>query len=392
MLRKAHHATTQRTRHSPPVKHRKASTQSVPVDKLKQAIRSASVEPDPGPKLRQLRQGALYEEVWQTSNAPAHAARRDPEATRLHERLAAEAFTICHALDAVTRLSDAYRLTLSARGRPAGSSDNRAAEVNDHTFLEQITTEHMKKLVADFHRSWGKNDDIRQAAILSALGPECAARLELTSNAAHREHAQAWGTRPPRQQLTISEVLALIDYVHSGTGTFNAVNGTAMAAAYYGDKSLSGLMTVFSTALDGAVAKLCEHPYFGQADIVTYKGINLKNPSGRFRLEALEAAIGTGKLVAFPSVLSTTADPEQSYAVQKYFQGYTMECRVRMEKAFDADPFHDEMTMGEKEVIGPAGQRFVVVEKQTVESFQLVTGRNEAIDRYILEPATQRLR
>jgi hypothetical protein len=125
---------------------------------------------------------------------------------------------------------------------------------------------------------------------------------------------------------------------------------------------------------------------------VTYKGINLKNPSGRFRLEALEAAIGTGKLVAFPSVLSTTADPEQSYAVQKYFQGYTMECRVRMEKAFDADPFHDEMTMGEKEVIGPAGQRFVVVEKQTVESFQLATGRNEAIDRYILEPATQRLR
>jgi hypothetical protein len=355
-------AITQCNKHLPLVKHRKASTQAIPVHQLKQAIRSASIETDPVPKLRQLRQCALYEEVWQASNAPVHTAQPDPEATRLHQRLAAEAFTICHALDAITRLSDAYRLTLSPRVRRAGDNSNGAREVNDHRFLEQITPEHTKKLIADFHRSWGKNDEIRQAAILSALAPESAARLELTSRAAHREHAQAWGTTPPGQQLTTSELLALVDYVHSGTGTFNAVNGTAMAAAYYGDTSLSGLMRVYSTALDGAIAKLCEHPYFGQADIVTYKGINLKNPSGRFRLEALEAAIGTGKLVAFPNVLSSTADPEQSYAVQKYFQGYTMECQVRMEKAFDADPFHDEMTMGEKEVIGPAGQRFVVAE------------------------------
>ncbi len=392
MLRKTHHVITQCTRHLPALKHRKASTQASPAEKLKQAICSASAEPNPAPKLQQLRQSVLFEEVWQASNASAHSAQRNLDATRLQQRLAAESFTICQAFDAIVRLLDAYRLTLSPGMRRADSSGNRAAGVNDHTFLEQITPEHKKKLIADFHRSWKKNGEIRQAAILSALEPECAARLELTSNAAHREHAQAWGKTPPGQQLTISEVLALIDYVHSGTGTFNAVNGTAMAAAYYGDKSLSGLMTVFSTALDGAVAKLCEHPYFGKTNIVTYKGINLKNPSGRFRLEALEAAIGTGKLVAFPGVLSTTAEPEQSYAVQKYFQGYTIECQIRMARAFDADPFHDEMTMGEKEVIGPAGQRFVVVEKQTVESFQLLTGKNEEIDRYIFEPAAQRLR
>lgn len=375
------------SRHKTPPASRKASTQVIPVDRLKQDIRAASASDDPIPRLLQLRQSPVYEEVWQATTSCATLPRNDPEAAQLNDRLAAEAFTTCHALDAVVRLSNAYNFSLTLRTRKTGDGRQGAAEDIDHAFLGQITPEHTHKLVTDFQCSWRMNGELRQAAILSAISPEAAARLELPSTAAHREHAQAWGTPLPGQQLSTAELLALVDYVHSGTGTFNAVNGAAMAAAYYGDKTLSGLMAVYSTALEGAVAKLCAHPYFGKTDIVTYKGINLRNPSGRFRLKALEAAVGSGRLVAFPGVLSATADPERSYAVQKYAEGYTIECRIRMEKAFDADPFHDELTMGEQEVIGPAGQRFVVVEKQSVEVFQPTWGTDTVVDRYLLEPA-----
>lgn len=393
MLRLSHAAAGQRLKRQPTVNSRKVSTHAIPVDKMRQAIRSASDSSDPIPTLRQLRQSPLYEEIWQAGTAAPGGTERDAEAARLHARLAAEAFTTCHALDAVIKLSEVYRLTLSPRPRPtAGSGSSGAVQDNDRAFLEQISPERAQQLISGFQRSWVNNDEVRQAAILSVLGPEPLARFDLRQTSAHRDHAKSWGVPLPGRQLGTAELLALLDYVHSGTGTFNAVNGAAITGAYYGDKILSGLMQVYSTALNGAIAKLCAHPYFGKTDIVTYKGINLRNPSGRFRLEVLESAVGSGRIIAFPNVLSTTADPEQSYAVQKYVDGYTIECRIRMGKAFDADPFHDEMTMGEKEVIGPAGQCFVVTHKQTVEVFQSVTGRNEEVDRYLLEPAAGRAR
>ncbi len=389
MLRISPKSNAHQAKRSHSVMARSASTQAHTLNRLKQGLQAAAANPNPVPALHQLRHSPLFEEVWQAGKTPIDSSRLDPEAARNHARLAAEAFTTCHALDAVIRLSTSYRITLPPRPR---TTAGEAAQANERAFLEQITPDHAKKLIADFHQSWAKNSELRQAAILSALGPETASRLELPCPAAHREVAKTWGVTPPDRQLGMSELLALVDYVNSDTGSFNAVNGAAMAGAYYGDKTLPGMMRVFSAALDGAVAKLCAHPYFGKTDIVTYKGINLNNPSGRFRIEALEAAVGTGKVIAFPNVLSTTADPEQSYAVQKYFDGYTIECRIRMHQAFDADPFHDVLTMGEQEVIGPAGQRFVVIGKQTVEAFQWSSGRNEEIDRYLLEPGPQRPR
>lgn len=383
MLGRTQSVTVHRVRRPQPATTRHASTQASPVAQLKQEIRAAGTGRDTLPKLHQLRRSPLYETVWQAGSTPGNMAANDTQAARNHERLKAEAFTTCHALDAILKLSDAYQFRLTTRSQET---------ISERDFFEQITPAHAKRLIGDFQQTWAKNDETRQAAIVSALSAESVARLDLSPSAAHRDLGTSWGAIPARQQLATSELLALVDYVNSRTGIFNAVNGAAMAAAYYGDRTLSGLMTVYSSALNGAVAKLCAHPYFGRTDIVTYKGVNLRNPSGRFRLDALEQAIGTGKLIAFPNVLSTTADPEQSYAAQKYFDGYTIECRIRMPKAFYADPFHDVMTMGEQEVIGPAGQRFVVTEKQTVAMFQWASGRDEEVDRYHLEPAAGRPR
>lgn len=316
----------------------------------------------------------------------------DPASALIQAKTAAEAYTMCHALDAVVKLSDAYNFKLTPRPKAEATPGETTAQANEHAFLEQITSSHLKTLIADFQTSWSKNNEVRQAAILSALAPKVAAQFDLAVTPAHRSHMQQWASLAPELQLSQSELLALVDYVNSATGSFNAVNGAAMAGAYYGDKILPGLMQVFSTALNGAIAKLCEHPYFGKTHILTFKGINLQNISGRFRRDMLEGAVGTGKIIAFPNVLSTTSDPSKSYAAQKFSQGYTIECQIRMAKAFDADPFHDEMTMGEFEVIGPAGQRFNVVGKEGVMVADPETASNIEIDRYLLEPATGKAR
>lgn len=376
-----------------PGRQRKLSTQAAATEQLKQEISSASKTAQPLPTLRQLRQSRLYEDVWQTSQTPSYAAKgNDPASAQSQAKMAAEAYTICHALDAVVKLSDAYDFKRAPRPKPEATPGETTAHANEHAFLEQITSSHLKTLIADFQASWGKNNEVRQAAILSALAPKVAAQFDLAATPAHRKHMQAWASLSPELQLNQSELLALVDYVNSATGTFNAVNGAAMAGAYYGDKILPGLMQVFSNALNGAIAKLCEHPYFGKTHILAYKGINLQNISGRFRREMLEGAVGTGKIIAFPNVLSTTSDPSKSYAVQKFSQGYTIECQIRMAKAFDADPFHDEMTMGESEFIGPAGQRFNVVGKEGVTVADPETASSIEIDRYLLEPVTGKTR
>lgn len=393
MFRVSRTRAVSRPQASVPGRQRKLSTQASATEQLKQEISSASKTAQPIPILRQLRQSRLYEDVWQTSQTPSHAVKgSDPASAPAQAKIAAEAYTMCHALDAIVKLSEAYDFKLTPRPKPEARPGETTAQANEHAFFDQITPRHLQTLIADFQASWSKNNEVRQAAILSALAPKVAAQFDLAPTPAHRRHMQQWGALAPELQLKQSELLALVDYVNSATGTFNAVNGAAMAGAYYGDKILPGLMQVFSAALNGAIAKLCEHPYFGKTHILTFKGINLQNISGRFRREMLEGAVGTGKIIAFPNVLSTTSDPSKSYAVQKFSQGYTIECQIRMAKAFDADPFHDEMTMGESEVIGPAGQRFNVVGKEGVMVADPETASSIEIDRYLLEPAAGKTR
>jgi hypothetical protein len=222
--------------------------------------------------------------------------------------------------------------------------------------------------------------------LLSVLLPGVTMKLGLTATAAHAAHAKAWDITPPSQLLTEAELLALVDYVNSTTGTFNAVNGAALAEAYYSEPVLQQMMGTYSAALDQAIRKLCRHSYFGLHDVKTYKGIFLYNESGLFRRAMLNAAVGTNKVIAFPNVLSATANPSKSYAVTKSRLGYSLELEITMRTAFDADPFHDAETMGEGEVIGPRGQKFIVTQKVEEMEYVESAGQAEPIERYILKP------
>ncbi len=367
---------------------RAISNSSASLDQLQQTIRKAGASPNPMPILREVRASALFAEVVDMI-AAAHSAVGDSENAHLdpQARLAAAGDAICYALHSVTKMSRYYDMSLVTRAASNKADGAADAEENNRVFMEQIKDDHVDELKSSFGKSWDANSPVRQAAILSALKPEVAAGLGIAATPGLEELAREWGPIAPRIQLNESELLALVDYVHSQTEIFNAVNGSALLQAYYGDKLLSGVTQVFSTALHSAIAKLSEHPYFGLRDVVTYKGVKLTSYSGPFRKAALEAAVGNGKLIAFPQVLSTTRDPMRSYAVAKHDKGYSLECEILMARGVDADPFHDTHTMGEWEVIGPAGQKFVVTDKQQIDFSDPNRGGISVIDRYVLKPA-----
>lgn len=368
---------------------RTASSGTAPaLEQLQKTLKSARHDSSPLPILREVRASDLFREVEEMSRAARQAVRNPLDAhTDPQARKAAASATLCYAIDAVVLLSDNYDLKLPPKQSRAKPGHRDAMQANDRAFLEQIKPAHEKQLIQDFQDSWHHNNEVRKAALLSVLAPEVAAQLKLATPPQLQELVRQWGTVAPNKQLSKSELFALVDYVNSSTGSFNAVNGSALAKAYYGDHLLAEVMQVFSTALDGAIFKLCDHPYFGKSDITVYKGINLSSPSGPFRSATLAAAVGTGKIIAFPNVLSATSDAHQSYAATKYDLGYQSECEIRMPKGFDADPFHDVQTMGQQEVIGPAGQKFIVTGRYEVTIPDPSTGGQSSVDRFVLAPA-----
>lgn len=377
------------TRHSPrTISKRSVSTLTENLETLNQGIKKAAKEKNPILKLRELRASDTYKEVSAMLNSARNTIRvsnqthLDPAA-----RTVAAAHTICHAFDAVIELSKIYDLEAMTVQSSSAGEEKVSAEVNDLAFREQITPEHETYLMSTFRTSWNKNDSLRQAAIFSVIHPEVAAEIGLKPDKTLTEISSRWGSIPPHKQLMKSELLALMDYVNSTTGIFNATNGAAMAEAYYQQKMMSDLIQVVSTALVGSINKLTEHPYFGKKNIETYKGINLSNDAaGLFRYAALKAAVRNETAISFPQVLSASSEELQSYARTKYDFGYVVECKIMMEKACYVDPFHDQNSRGEHEVIGEPGQKFVVTDRYSVITPTGETGGHNEIDRFVLEP------
>ncbi len=360
----------------------RSNTPDRPIEQLKRTLKALPKEANMVQALRNIRTSKLYSEVFDWSKQQYEDIpktgdiREDP-----HARNAAGGHALCYALNSVVHLSHKYDLKLVTRTTASGD-----AQAIEKEFFNQIHPAHAIDLTNEFLNTWKANPEIRQAALLSVLLPGVAMKLGLTTTRAHIEHAKAWNVIPSSLLLTEGELLALVDYVNSATGTFNAVNGAALADAYYGEPVLQQMIGAYSAVLDSAIHKLCQHPYFGLHDVKTYKGVCLYDESGLFRRAMLEAAVKTDKVISFPNVLSATANPTKSYAVTKARLGYSLELEIKMRTAFDADPFHDTKTMGEAEVIGPRGQKFIVTDKVEVEEYLESSGRFELIDRYLLTP------
>ncbi len=360
---------------------RPASNTTLPTDKLKLALRNLQGDAKFVQSLHGIRTSSLYTEVWEWANLERYTASKSVEAhTNPQLRNAAAAYTICYTLDAVVHLSQKYDLKL------APTSLASDPQVLEKEFLAQIKPSHAKLLIGDFQRAWNRNSTLRQAAILSALRPEVIKKLGLERTSAHAELEATWGPIPEALQLSEAEFFALIDYLNSQTGTFNAINGAAMADAYYHEPVLNRAVGAFSAALDRAIDKLCRHPYFGKRNIKTYKGIKLTEQAGSFRYAMLKVSAKEKRIVAFPNVVSATSNPHKSYAFLKAAEGYLLELLITMLIGFDADPFHDQYTMGECEILGPRGQKFLITNVEEIEVPMEESGSWFRIERYVLDP------
>lgn len=335
-----------------------------------------------------LRSSELYHECYEWGRRQAINASTTAGGSNLTSaRNAAAVHTICYALDAYAGFVERYDaspITITERCK------TNPAEL-EQAFLSQIHTDHRRNLIEQFHASFQSNDDERQGALLSALNPELRAKLSASGvihSSVRAEPGRAIGGFDAKKQgINEAELLALLDYLSSGTGTFNVVNGAAMAKAYYGEPVLQSCVNVFSTALASGINKLCEHPWFGRRDIVVYKGIRLTTLDEPFRMAMLKEAHERNGLVSFPSVLSASCDPNNSYARTKLSEGYSIECVITMRRGFYADPFHDTQTMGEHEILGPAQQRFRIVGKDAIIIGNPESGSDVEIERYKLSPA-----
>jgi hypothetical protein len=357
---------------------------------LKTRIRVAS-QTGTQSELLALRGSELYRECYEWGKRQAINASNTVGGSKLTSaRNAAAVHTICYALDAYAGFVERYDaspITITER------SKTNPAEL-EQAFLSQIHSNHRRNLIEQFHASFQANDDERQGALLSALSPELRAKLSASgvikksaSSGISEPGRAASGFDAKKHGINEAELLALLDYLSSATGTFNIVNGAAMAKAYYGEPVLQSCVNVFSTALASGIDKLCEHPWFGRRDIVVYKGIRLTTLDEPFRMAMLKEAHERNGLVSFPSVLSASCDPNNSYARTKLSEGYSIECVITMRRGFYADPFHDTQTMGEHEILGPAQQRFRIVGKDTIFVGNPESGGDVEIERYKLSPA-----
>ncbi len=357
---------------------------------LKMRIRAAS-QTGTKSELLALRSSALYRECYEWGRRQAITASTTIGGSQLTSaRNAAAVHTICYALDAYAGFIERYDtspITITERSKTNPTELEQA-------FLSQIHSNHRRNLIEQFHASFQANDDERQGALLSALNPEL--RAKLSANGVIKKSASSGisesgrtvgGFDANKHGINEAELLALLDYLSSATGTFNVVNGAAMAKAYYGEPVLQSCVNVFSTALASGIDKLCEHPWFGRRDIVVYKGIRLTTLDEPFRMAMLKEAHERNGLVSFPSVLSASCDPNNSYARTKLSEGYSIECVITMRRGFYADPFHDTQTMGEHEILGPAQQRFRIVGKDAIIIGNPESGSDVEIERYKLSPA-----
>ncbi len=309
-------------------------------------------------RLQELHSSSLYLELREWAKVQSAIA-GTPESVIRGQRNAAEAHALTYALQALVEFGNRYELASRIGDLiPAAGSEALESE-----FLRQINSRHRNNLLNDFSQSFNAESDERKASVLSVLSPELVDRLRADGVLACSEDDMKHGNKAPGQRLGEAELLALLDYVNSSTGTFNALNGTAITRDYYGEPVLASAVAVFRSALYSAVDKLCGHESFVLHNVPAYKGIRLNDLASGFRLHMLEGALAHRGRIAFPSVLSASSDPDKSYFRTKFDLGYTIELQLTMPIACAVDAFHDVSTKGEQEILAPAGQRYRVTGK-----------------------------
>lgn len=255
--------------------------------------------------------------------------------------------------------------------------------------LHCIAPQHRLMLINSFQASFESADEKNKVNLLAAIEQGTLEKIGMQPAPLLQQQAlQKKAASAAKKFLNESELLALIDYVNSATGIFNIVSAAGRAEAYYGIDFFQRVIVVYVETLNSALNKLYSNTDFSKHEIIMFKGIHLGRLEGLFNRAHLENSYHQGSLIAFPHPVSGTIDIDESYANTKYDRGYQHELMLTIPVAADVDAFHDTQTRGQKEIIAPAGLRFIVTEKYQREVPIASTGSTGLIEGYKLRYIT----
>ena len=155
------------------------------------------------------------------------------------------------------------------------------------------------------------------------------------------------------------QILALRDYAHSDTGTFNLLRSLQVLQKHLPHEPLTALVQGVVDAFLGAVDVLAASPAFRIEDATVCKGLKL-DP---FLMHLLERMYSDSLPYEIDRPSSGTLDPVQSYAGR---EGYEHEIVFDHAQAVELSCFHEPRTVHEKEALLLPGQRFDLSSREEV--------------------------
>ncbi len=179
---------------------------------------------------------------------------------------------------------------------------------NEQTPLEKaISPKHLEFLMKSFRETFAELPEADRRKLVTAIDTEAMDRLgcELTTEERRLQFlSNFW-----HQKLQWDEVIGKVDYCHVETGHFNAINSALRISSYARIPIASQLVSCVTKPMVSGLKKLMTNEDFVFRGNL-FKGIYTKDPAGPFR----KSQLIDGNILLAPHAISTTSDPNQSYA------------------------------------------------------------------------------
>ncbi len=239
-----------------------------------------------------------------------------------------------------------------------------------------INSRHLQELAGSFQESFSSLKQEDRHLLASVIEPRVLMDLGICLSSDEKKEARRADQRTTHK-LNFNQLIALLDYAHYATGTFNGVNSGMRIYEYNRIRTIADVIYCVKQPLTEALALLLSRHEF-QFKGTLFKGIQINNPGGPLKRSKLI----TGSLLTIPHPTSTTSDPTKSYA-----QRGTHDSELIFLDAAGAKIhlFHNKLTVNEMEVLIPTEGIYNMVGWDTYNP-----KTNGSIERFYCKPVQAR--
>ncbi len=216
-----------------------------------------------------------------------------------------------------------------------------------------INPRHLNELGASFQESFASLKQEERTLLASVIAPSAFKNLGIRLNSSEKSISNKTPLKN-QDQLNFDQVVALLDYAHYATGTFNGVNCGMRAFEHSRIQTIADIVFCVQQPLTEALAVLQKkNAFLYRGNLI--KGIRINDPGGPLK----RAKLRTGNLLTIPHPTSTTSDPMKSYAQRGTHDG---ELVFLNGAGVKIHLFHNKLTMPDMEVLIPTQGMYRMVE------------------------------